>query len=159
MDEKLVESNITDADTPLNNITTSKIDSYFDEVGYSKYQYFLLFVFIFVFFADGTEVLVITLILKSLLNEWNITPLEKSFLASSAFIGLLIGSFITSKYIDMYGRKLFLQIGGLIIIFFGYLCSLSSGVIQLFIFRVLMGIGIGSQIIAATNIAAESKHR
>jgi len=133
-----------------------KIDTFFDDVGYCKYQYFLLFVFILVFFADGTEVLVITLILKSLENEWNITPLEKSLLASSAFIGLLIGSLITAKFIDLYGRKIFLQIGGITVIIFGYLCSLSQNVSQLFVLRVLCGIGIGAQIPAATNLAAES---
>jgi len=155
MTEQLIEKNSIDNYCPVTE--TKKIDIFFDEVGYCRYQYYLLFVCIFVFFADGTAVLVITLIVKSLETDWNISPLEKSFLVSSAFIGLLIGSFITAKYIDMYGRKVFLIIGGVSVIIFGYLQSLSNSANQLFILRVLTGIGIGAQIPAATNMAAESK--
>ena len=148
----------TDVHNTEINQSNKKIDVFFDEIGYTRYQYFLLFVFIFVFFADGTEVLVITLILKSLENEWKITSLEKSILASSAFVGLLIGSLLTAKYIDKYGRKIFLSLGGCTVILFGFLCSFSNDVTQLFFLRVLTGIGIGSQIPAATNLAAESKY-
>ena len=133
-----------------------KIDIFFDEIGYSRYHYMLMFVLILIFFADGSEILVISLILKSLEKEWHITPLEKSFIASSAFIGLMIGSFTTSQIIDRYGRKKLLLIGSGIVIIFGYLSSVSSNGIELFFFRLIMGIGIGTQIPAATNLAAES---
>lgn len=145
--------------TEKNSENTNKaklIDKFFERMGFSRYQLFLLIICILVFFADGTEVLVITLILKSLENEWGIKPLEKSFLASSAFIGLMIGSLVTSKILDQYGRKNFLLLGGLIVIVFGFLSALSTNSLTLFTTRVLMGIGIGTQIIAATNLAAES---
>ena len=132
------------------------IDKFFERMGFSRYQLFLLLICILVFFADGTEVLVITLILKSLENEWQIKPLEKSFLASSAFIGLMIGSVITSKVLDQFGRKKFLLVGGGIVIVFGFLSAYSINSLTLFLTRVFMGIGIGTQIIAATNLAAES---
>ncbi len=137
-------------------IRKKKIDEFFDEIGYSYYHYFMLAILILIFFADGTEVLVISLILKSLENEWQLTPMTKSLVASSAFIGLMIGSFITSRYLDLYGRKTFLLWGGATVIIFGYLSSISINSLQLFMSRVLMGIGIGSQIPAATNLAAES---
>jgi MFS family permease len=133
-----------------------KIDQFFDDMGYTKYQIFMLIVAIFVFFADGTEVLVITLIMKSLQQEWQLTPLSKSFIASSAFIGLMIGSFIASKLLDIYGRKIFMIAGGGTILIFGYLSSIATGPVFLFIMRLMMGIGIGAQIPATTNLAAES---
>lgn len=133
-----------------------KIDDFFDEIGYSYYHYYLMVVLILIFFADGTEVLVISLILKSLENEWHITPLLKSFIASSAFIGLMIGSLITSQIIDLHGRKNLLLIGSGIVLVFGYLASVSTTGYQLFLSRLMMGIGIGTQIPAATNLAAES---
>jgi putative MFS transporter len=146
---------------PLNKkqgetISKKKIDELFDEIGYSYYHYFLLSILILIFFADGTEVLVISLILKSLQNEWNLSPFSKSCVASSAFIGLMIGSFVTSRNLDLHGRKKFLIGGGLLVLIFGFLSSLSSNSFQLFFSRVLMGIGIGTQIPAATNLAAES---
>jgi putative MFS transporter len=150
MRESLIDENIQKTNE------AKHIDKFFDKIGYSRYQIFLLITCILVFFADGTEVLVITLILKSLENEWKITPLEKSFIASSAFIGLMIGSVITSKNLDKYGRKKFLLFGGGIVIIFGLASAYSFNSITLFISRILMGIGIGTQIIAATNLAAES---
>lgn len=134
----------------------NKIDELLDEVGYSYYHFFMLSVFILIFFADGTEVLVISLILKSLEKEWQLSPITKSIVASSAFIGLMIGSFVSSRYLDLYGRKKFLIVSGGIILVFGYLSSISTNTFQLFSFRLCMGLGIGSQIPAATNLAAET---
>jgi MFS transporter, putative metabolite:H+ symporter len=137
-------------------IRRHKIDELLDEIGYSYYHYFLLFILILIFFADGTEVLVISLILKSLEKEWQLTPVSKAFLASSALMGVMIGSFFTSKILDLYGRKKFLITGSSIVLIFGVLSAFSQSSWQLFIFRILMGIGIGMKIPAATVLATET---
>jgi MFS transporter, putative metabolite:H+ symporter len=133
-----------------------KIDEFLDEIGYSYYHYFLLFILILIFFADGTEVLVITLILKSLEKEWQLSPISKAFIASSALIGVMIGSLITSKILDLYGRKKFLITGSGIVLIFGVLSAFAKSSWQLLIFRIFMGMGIGMKIPAATVLATET---
>lgn len=154
--ERSQSHDIQNTENLLSTNQKKKIDELLDEIGYSYYHYFLLFILILVFFADGTEVLVISLILKSLEKEWLLTPFSKACLASSAFIGLMIGSFIVSKTLDQHGRKKFLLWGGVIVLIFGLLSAFSTNAYQLFFFRVLMGVGIGTQIPAATVLATET---
>lgn len=151
-----MEETSNSPNTSTNQIRRYKIDELLDEIGYTYYHYFLLFILILIFFADGTEVLVISLILKSLEKEWQLSPVSKAFLASSAFIGLMIGSFFTSKVLDLYGRKKFLITGSVIVLIFGFLSAFSQKSWQLFIFRLLTGFGIGMQIPAATVLATET---
>ena len=76
----------------------NKIDELLDEIGYTYYHYYLLFILILLFFADGTEILVISLILKSLEKEWQLTSVSKAFVISEARISLvLINSFLSKR--------------------------------------------------------------
>jgi putative MFS transporter len=68
----------------------------------------------------------------------------------------MIGSFITSKILDNYGRKKFVITGASIVLVFGVLSAFSANAYQLFFFRLMMGIGIGAKITSATVLATET---
>lgn len=133
-----------------------RLDKFFEDMGYGNYQMKLFMMLALILFTDSIQMLLITLILKNLKKEMNITNDEKSFLISSVFIGIVFGSLLASKYIDVYGRKPFLIYGGIILLVFSTLSAFSQNATQLIIFRILLGTGIGIQMPAGINLASES---
>lgn len=132
------------------------IDCFFDYHGYKTYQIFLFLVLTLILFSESLHILVITLVIKDLQNDfYNITKTQKSFLSSSVFIGLVIGSILVSKYLDKYGRKPFLLYGGCIILIFSCLSVFSFSINFLIYCRIALGIGIGIQLPAGINLASE----
>ena len=144
LDEEIIESK------------PKRLDKFFNDQGYGNYQIQLFLILSLILFSDALQMLLTTLIIKSLKKEFDVSNTEKSFLLSSAFIGLVIGSFFASKYIDIYGRKPFVIYGGLIFLIFSILSAFSSSVFYLILFRVILGIGIGVQMPACINLTSES---
>lgn len=149
-------SSSNDFNIPLNTKKQKKIDFFFESHGYKHYQLVIFIIFFLVLFSDSLQILLMTLILKTIKDEWKLSETAKSFLMSSIFMGMVIGSFFISKYLDMFGRKIFLFIGSLILLIFSIMSSFSNSFLELLIFRLLIGIGIGIQMPSGMNLASEN---
>ncbi len=86
-----VEKNIIDQ----NNDDKSTLDKYLDSIGYNYFQLTTIFIVCYVFFVDGSEMVLINLILSSIQRDWKISIFERSILSSAVFFGFFFGSFIS----------------------------------------------------------------
>jgi putative MFS transporter len=86
-------------------------------------------------------------------ESWNVQDSEIALGASLTVLGYVIGAVLITIYADLYGRKPALIISVLILSAGSILSALAQDMTQLVIFRLITGIGIGSEIaIVATYI-------
>ena len=98
------------------------------------------------YFLDGynlTVVAVFTFILATY-NIMQYTPLEMGFVSGSAFLGAMAGAIFLGRYSDLSGRRYIYILYLAFFIIFPILSSLSTSVIEVILFRFLLGIGIGA---------------
>lgn len=86
-------------------------------------------------------------------ESWNVQDSEIALGASLTVLGYVIGAIIITIYADLYGRKPALIISVLILSAGSILAASAQDMTQMVIFRLITGIGIGSEIaIVATYI-------
>ncbi len=86
-------------------------------------------------------------------ESWNVQDSEIALGASLTVIGYVIGAVLITIYADLYGRRPALIISVLILAAGSVLSASAQDMTQLVIFRLITGIGIGSEIsIVATYI-------
>ena len=98
------------------------------------------------YFLDGynlTVVAVFTFILATY-DIMQYTPLEMGFVSGSAFLGAMTGAILLGRYSDLSGRRYIYILYLAFFIIFPLLSSLSTSVIEVILFRFLLGIGIGA---------------
>ncbi len=105
---------------------------------------------------DAFDVMLYTLVITTLMKEWSLSPVVAGSLASitlfsSAFGGALFG--IVSDYV---GRVRALMITVIIYSIFTAMCGFAQNVIQLAIFRGLLGLGMGGEWTAGSVLVSET---
>ncbi|MGI0044825.1 MAG: MFS transporter, partial [Nitrososphaeraceae archaeon] len=86
-------------------------------------------------------------------ESWNVQDSEIALGASLTVLGYVIGAVLITIYADLYGRKPALVISVLLLAGGSILAASAQDMTQLVIFRLITGIGIGSEIaIVATYI-------
>ena len=138
------------------NSKIREIDRIIDLIGYTRYHLYLFTIIVLIGFADGIEIMVLNLIMKSFEDEWNLTKFQKGMIVSSKFIGIFIATLAISKNKDVFGRKLFIKLGLIITMIFGFLSSLARPCYERTIFRLLMGIGVGAKTSSKFTLVRES---
>jgi putative MFS transporter len=88
---------------PLKPTTTP--DAILSSIQFSTYQICCLLSISLVILNEGAEVILLSLLLPILANEWQLTSSQQSVLASSVWIGTFIGVLIAGKVSDHFGRK------------------------------------------------------
>ena len=94
-------------------------------------------------FADGSEMVVVSLIIRRLETKWNLTPLKKAFIGGSIFSGFLVGSLASGRLMDAKGRKFTIVLGSIIFLIFGITSSIATEFYSFFLIRLGVGLGIG----------------
>jgi len=130
-----------------NNNDQKTIDQVIDGIGLGRYQIQLLVMAGIAISCEVMELTILTFLQGCAAAEWNLSTAMKSSLTISIFFGQIIGLFIFGQMADNYGRKKIILIGWNMIVIFGLLSSLSPNIYILIMFRTLVGVGIGSQII------------
>lgn len=111
-------------------------------------------------FLDGFDLTVIAVAMPLIAQTWDVTPLEKSLIVSSAIIGSFIGASLLGNLTDRFGRKAMYVIDLLAFVVFAAASAFSQDVTQLIIFRFLLGVGIGADYpISATLVSEFSSSR
>ena len=113
------------------------------EIGFNKYQFFLLLILSPIALADGTEALVLAILVPIFQNEWNATEFELSLLGTLVFFGYLLGSLIAGPIADKYGRKKPLIVSTLIWTIFAFLSAFASNMYDFMFYRFIFGIVVG----------------
>ena len=130
-----------------------------DNSKFGFYQIYTLLVCWGALFADGAEMLVISLLSHELEKSFKWTKAESShyigILGSLTFFGFLIGSLWGGKLIDIYGRRNLFILFNFCTFIFGFLSALATSFWILALCRFLTGLGVGGSIPCATAVLAE----
>src|SRR5487761_1246207 len=113
-------------------------------------------------FMDGYDLFVISVALLLIKPFFVATALDISAIASSALLGAVFGAVIFGNLADRVGRKSLYVIDLLFFVVFGAASAFSQNILELVLFRFLLGIGIGADYPISASYIAEfvsSKHR
>ncbi len=138
-----------------NKIDKSTIDDYLDSIGYNIFHFFMILIVCYVFFVDGSEMIIVNLILSSIQRDWKITNFKRSILSSAVFFGFFLGSFISGYLSNRYGRKNPSIFGVFLIWIFTTLTPFTINFSSLFAVRFFVGIGIGFVVSSLTSLITE----
>lgn len=119
------------------------IDTLIDEIDWSPNLIKVLIYGILICFSYGSEMVVVSLIIRKLETLWNLNPLKKAHLGGSIFYGFLFGSILSGSVMDKKGRKYTFVLGSIIFFIFGIFSSFAIEFYSLVLFRIGVGIGIG----------------
>lgn len=108
-----------------------------------------------VVWLDGYHIQSMSLVVKTIGKEWNISPQNFKLVVSAALIGILLGSATIGSMGDRWGRRKVLILSMIIVgissIFTGYANSMT----ELVIWRFLTGLGLGASIPNATALTSD----
>ncbi len=111
---------------------------------------------------DGFDVLSISFAAPGIAKEWGMSQAALGIVMSMELIGMAIGSFFLGGVADRIGRRRTL-LGCLVVMTGGMLLvTTASNIVQLSIWRVLVGLGIGGILACVNAVVAEFssiKHR
>ena len=108
---------------------------------------------------DGFDILSIAFAGPGIAREWGINQLELGIVLSMELIGMAIGSVFLGGVADKVGRRPTL-LGCLVVMAAGMvLATTASSPVQLSIWRVLTGLGIGGMLSCTNAVVAEFSNR
>lgn len=106
--------------------------------GYSNYVFILLFL---LYMFDYIDRMVVTSMFTHIENDWGITHTQSGMLVSAVYWAIVILSFPASLLVDRWSRSKTIGLMALIWSLATALCALTGNFVQLFMARILIGIG------------------
>ncbi len=104
---------------------------------------------------DGFDILSIAFASNGIAKEWNVATAALSLVLSMELIGMAIGSVFLGGLADRIGRRPTL-LGCLLTMIFGmFMATTSASPVQLSIWRVITGLGIGGMLSCTNAVVAE----
>jgi putative MFS transporter len=104
-------------------------------------------------FFDGFDLIAIASALPVLVPQWHLKPAEIGLIASSGFVGQLIGALFFAWVAERYGRLKALTWSVALFSLTSLFCAAANGYWMLLIGRLIQGIGLGGEVpVAAVYI-------
>jgi benzoate transport len=119
----------------------------------SPYQWMIIGLCVLLNALDGFDVMAMAFTATSVTNDFGLTGTELGLLLSAGLVGMAIGSLALAPFADVVGRRpmilvsLALAAGGM------FLSALANSAVELGLWRVVTGLGVGG-ILACTNVIA-----
>ncbi len=104
---------------------------------------------------DGFDLFVLSVALPLISLVFHASPLETGLVASAATLGAIIGAVGGGYLTDRFGRQKILMIDLAVFIIFALLSGLSWSIETLFLFRFILGIGVGADYPICASYIAE----
>lgn len=104
---------------------------------------------------DAMDVGLISFIMAALAKEWGLGNTQLSWLGSIGFVGMIVGASVGGLLADRIGRR---QVFALTMLVYGIatgLSALSTGIVMLIAFRLVVGIGLGAELPIASTLVSE----
>lgn len=106
-------------------------------------------------FLDGYDLSIITMAILVIPSQLDFTKLEYVLVDVSSFAGMLIGAPILGMLSDRIGRKKIFGLDLIFFVVFAVTSGLSGNFVELFLSRLLMGIGIGGDYPISSTMMSE----
>jgi benzoate transport len=108
---------------------------------------------------DGFDVLAISFASPGIAAEWGIDPSALGFVLSMELIGMSVGSVLLGGVADRLGRRR-TMLGCLLLMAIGmFIATTARGIVDLSLWRIVTGLGIGGMLAATAAVAAEFSNR
>jgi putative MFS transporter len=107
------------------------------------------------FFFDSVDLGTMTFVLGSLRAEFHLSNANTGLLASSSFLGMLLGASGAGLLADRFGRRPVFQWSMVTWGLASVLCSTAHSIATLIGYRILLGIGMGMEFPVAQTLLAE----
>lgn len=105
---------------------------------------------------DGMDITLYAMVLPALMREFNLSTSAGGFLTSVTLVVAAVGGILFGIMADKIGRKTILMVTIALYSAFTAACGLSRGIVDLAIFRALLGLGMGGQWAAGAALVAET---
>lgn len=133
----------------------SEIGELIDNGALTRQRLSIVVLCAFVVLLDGYDIQTMALAVPSLVEEWGLAPSSFSYALSASVLGLLVGTAIVAPNGDRFGRRPLLIWGMLLVGAASLGTALSSSPLELVIWRLLTGIGLGMTLPNATALTSE----
>ncbi|MFI7493726.1 MFS transporter [Kocuria sp. M4R2S49] len=121
----------------------------------SSYQWLIIAVTTFLNALDGYDVLAMAFTATSVTEEFGLSGSQLGWLLSAGLIGMAAGSLVLGPFADRYGRRKILIVA-LAVNALGLFLSTTAGtVLELGLWRVVTGLGVGGILASATVLTSE----
>ncbi|MGC8609806.1 MAG: MFS transporter [Thermoplasmata archaeon] len=111
------------------------------------------------FFTDAYDLFIIGIVLILLTGPYSVSfhinTIEASLLGSSAIVAAIIGQLVFGAIADRFGRKRVYGIEATLLAVGAILSAISTNFLELFIFRFVLGLGIGGDYPVSATIMSE----
>ncbi len=121
----------------------------------SSYQWLIIAVTTFLNALDGYDVLAMAFTATSVTKEFGLSGTQLGWLLSTGLIGMAVGSLVLGPFADRYGRRKILIVALAINALGLFLSTTASSAVELGIWRVVTGLGVGGILASATVITSE----
>lgn len=118
--------------------STDDRQGYLFSKGYSNYVFILLFL---LYLFDYADRMVVTSMFTSIEKDWGITHTQSGLLVSAVYWAIVILTFPVSILVDRWSRTKTIGIMAILWSIATALCALTGNFIQLFMARLLIGVG------------------
>ncbi len=118
--------------------STESNNGYLFSKGYSNYVFILLFL---LYFFDYADRMVVTSMFTSIERDWGITHTQSGLLVSAVYWAIVALTFPISLLVDRWSRTKTIGIMAIIWSLATALCALTGNFVQLFMARLLIGVG------------------
>ncbi|KQR50098.1 MFS transporter [Acidovorax sp. Leaf160] len=112
--------------------------------------------------VDAFDYMIYTFMIPTFILVWGMTKAEAGYIATGALISSAFGGWLAGILADRYGRVRILQLTVLWFSFFTFLSGFTQSPEQLFVTRMLQGIGFGGEWSVGSVLIAEmirARHR
>jgi len=133
-----------------------KIDEVISKHISTRKQQQLLLLFSLAWMLDAAGVMLMTFTLGAIVKEWNLTAVQASSIASSTFMGMLVGALTSGFVADLLGRKLAMNLYLALTVVFTVLNGTVQTPLLFGILRFLSGIGYGGLMPSVNTYLSES---
>ena len=114
-----------------------------DNARFSRFHWMVMALCALLLIFDGYDLFIFGVVLPSIMQEWNLTPLEAGALGSYALFGMMFGALLFGTLADRIGRKKGIAICFVLFSTATILNGFASSPSEFGIFRFLAGLGCG----------------
>lgn len=104
---------------------------------------------------DAMDVGLISFVIAALAQQWSLTSIETSWIASIGFVGMAIGAAVGGLLADRIGRR---SVFALTLLVYGLATGASAlvgGLVALLALRFVVGLGLGAELPVASTLISE----
>lgn len=122
------------------------MDEVVEEIGFGKFHWQLVFLCGVGYFAEITELVVVSFVAPSIQKTMGLSNFQYGLLGSSSFVGMAVGALFWGYISDHYGRQISFSLTVWLTFFGGALSALSPNYAILLFLRFTAAFGIGGML-------------